>query len=435
MAAKFEGYTSSRASATNPHASQEEAPTVTVEEGRVVAGGYQTFAVRARGQLEVSPKIAHVKAVLDFCVKSLGTAAGAAESKAPETHAPSFLDIGCSGGGMMLAAAAAGCGRLRGLEHDRECVAACNKLFAEVNRLDGWNLYDTAVVARRLEAKTASELAAVTGGTHDVVLAAAVVHWLYSATASFGSLGAIVAAMAELVSPRGYLLIEWVDPSDPACQALGHVKMNPESATGPYTKEAFLSALHENFTQVNFIRPPLSETRQFYLARRPIRGRWLTRRGATASVRIAPDGSKVVKRVDTEGEFAAGGVFEREIFWLRKLEGKGVAPRLIHVNEGVRELVIEHAGPTMAAGGPLPADFAGQLLRLTAELARANCGYNDWGPDNLCVRDGKVRLIDFGWAPELVPDFGCGGAAVPLEKKPYGTREVDVFVLAKAAKK
>ena len=48
----------------------------------------------------------------------------------------------------------------------------------------------------------------------DIVLALALIHWIYSCTASFGDLHGIIERFAKLT--KYMLIIEWVEPDDQA---------------------------------------------------------------------------------------------------------------------------------------------------------------------------------------------------------------------------
>ncbi|MGW8258268.1 MAG: class I SAM-dependent methyltransferase, partial [Thermoguttaceae bacterium] len=81
----------------------------------------------------------------------------------------------------------------------------------------------------------------------DVVLALALVHWIYSCTATFGDLDAIVEKFAKLA--KYMLIVEWVEPDDPAINFFHHLDWNKQVKRGPYTLNAFEEALSKNFTR------------------------------------------------------------------------------------------------------------------------------------------------------------------------------------------
>jgi hypothetical protein len=97
----------------------------------------------------------------------------------------------------------------------------------------------------------------------DVVLAFAMIHWLYSCTATFGSLKAVVAKLTVLT--RELLLIEWVAPEDSAITFFKHTDWNADKIKGPYSLEAFEVALRQHFSRVAILGD-ISPTRTLYVA-------------------------------------------------------------------------------------------------------------------------------------------------------------------------
>ena len=71
----------------------------------------------------------------------------------------------------------------------------------------------------------------------DIVVALALVHWLYNCTAAFGSLSAVVERLASLAGDA--LIVEWVDPADPAIDFFGHLSWNAGPTSGPYNRTVF----------------------------------------------------------------------------------------------------------------------------------------------------------------------------------------------------
>lgn len=410
---KFSGYTSGRAREENPDASQAETPTFSVDgRGTVRIGGYQPIVASLGGELRTGKKIAHVRELL---------------KKIRDEADGELLDIGCSNGAAMLSAAACGYKRVRGLEHDRECVAVVEKTLAHLRDSPAWapSLEGVEIV----QGGFAPERAEL--GKHGAVLASAVIHWLYSATAGFGSLDAVVRAFAA--HAKKFLLVEWVDPLDPACKMLGHLEKNPGVHAEAYTLENFVSALELSFRSVSRVRMGSdTATRWFFLASEPVPDEaWKVAAGATADVRILP-GVKVVKTVRRTGEFAEHDTFHRELYWLQKLAPLDVAPRIRHINRDKQHMVMSYCGETLAElrdRGETPRQSAAEILRISGVLGGAGCAHNDYRPENVCVGgDGKFRMIDFGWAAAIALDFGCGGGAHPIPEKPYGSFWPDALV-------
>ena len=112
-----------------------------------------------------------------------------------------------------------------------------------------------------------------------------------------------------------------------------------------------------------------------------------------------PEGT-LVKRPHRFQEY---GILAREVDWLRRLGGTGVCPRLIEADDA--EIRMGYCGEPVFRGN-LPADWREQAEELLAALRRGGCAHNDIKCENLTVADGRLTLIDFGFATEI-------GAPIP----------------------
>ncbi len=70
-------------------------------------------------------------------------------------------------------------------------------------------------------------------------------------------------------------------------------------------------------------------------------------------------------------------------------------PKVISRNEG--ELSIEDCGELLTEDN-LPDNWKEQLIRIIIELRTNNVQHRDIKPDNLMIKNGIIKLIDFGWA-------------------------------------
>ena len=70
-------------------------------------------------------------------------------------------------------------------------------------------------------------------------------------------------------------------------------------------------------------------------------------------------------------------------------------PKVLSQAEDMIE--IEDCGDSLTADN-LPIDWKSQLIRILLELKANNIQHRDIKPDNLMVKDGLIKLIDFGWA-------------------------------------
>jgi serine/threonine protein kinase len=87
-------------------------------------------------------------------------------------------------------------------------------------------------------------------------------------------------------------------------------------------------------------------------------------------------------------------LLKREAIFLKKMNGVHV-PRLLEV--GDRWLVMEHCGDELSANN-LPINWRDQIDSIVSALDEAQIVHRDIKQGNLLVRDGKLFLIDFGWA-------------------------------------
>ncbi len=158
------------------------------------------------------------------------------------------LDIGANAGFFSIFAALKGAKEVTAIDMDKEYI----ELFRRIQ-----NFYNFKNI------KILNENLLNFNERSDLVLAFAMVHWLYSCTADYGNLNKVIAKLSSLTND--ILLIEWIEPNDNAIQFFKHIEFNKEIITGPYNKESFEEALKIHFyafKPIEFI----SSTRILYLA-------------------------------------------------------------------------------------------------------------------------------------------------------------------------
>lgn len=111
-------------------------------------------------------------------------------------------------------------------------------------------------------------------------------------------------------------------------------------------------------------------------------------KGAT-SVVSKQDG-KVIKK---QTGFMAYGLIENEKRILLQLSNIHF-PKVYDVDG---EMAVEDCGEMLTIDN-LPKDWKEQLVQIIFELKEYNVEHRDIKPDNLMIKDGIIKLIDFGWA-------------------------------------
>lgn len=251
----------------------------------------------------------------------------------------------------------------------------------------------------------------------DIVIALALIHWIYSCTAALGTLDAAVGSLSSLT--REMLIIEWVAPEDSAISFFGHLGFNPQVVSGPYDLATFEDALDHHFARWERIGE-VTPTRVIYAAFRrqheidstcpmPL----LHEQSSVLSCRMLTvlDGiehwSRVYVLPDRVEKQTTGGLAAHEREILAALDGAWF-PRVLEQGseEGSDTVRLERVeGDSLrkvgrAIGSDLEAfsAFAQGCLAILEALRIAGVQHRDIRADNVIVRDGAPVLIDFGWA-------------------------------------
>jgi hypothetical protein len=275
----------------------------------------------------------------------------------------------------------------------------------------------------------------------DMVLAFAMVHWLYSCTAAYGSLDAVVAKLAGL--SRSVLLVEWVAPEDEAIRSFKHTRWNPRVAQGAYNLEAFEAAMRKHFRKVEMIGPT-SATRMLYVGYG--RSREVTLHPALPL--LAPADRVIASRCLCEYEnkkyysrvyadVSADRIIKQTSFDLALHEAKilnrlkgAYFPKFISAEQhnGYSVLSMERvAGSELAEGraeiASTPKRLSGFLrecLAILDQLRAASIRHRDIRAEHVRVREGHPVLIDFGWAEMADEPYLSPGGLGGLERIPDG---------------
>lgn len=252
----------------------------------------------------------------------------------------------------------------------------------------------------------------------DVVIALALVHWVYSCTAVLGSLERVVEHLASLT--RKLLLVEWVAPEDPAIDFFHHLDWNPDHIRGPYDQATFENALKACFPRVHTIGEPVP-TRRLYVAFRAGHETDLSgplpllsgeERLVSSRKLVDFQGVEYWSQVyaNPEGTFtkqASLDLASREAALLgrlagphfpRALETRSVGGGSVASLERVEGVPLRDAASGIVSDRVVFLRFVDQCLDVLAALQGAGISHRDIRIDNFIVRDGLPVLLDFGWA-------------------------------------
>jgi hypothetical protein len=97
----------------------------------------------------------------------------------------------------------------------------------------------------------------------DLVLAFALIHWIYSCTSDYGSLDLSIKKLASLTNQM--LVIEWIEPDDEAIKFFKHTEWNQDIISEEYSRENFENALSKYFKKWEYVGD-IKSTRKLYFA-------------------------------------------------------------------------------------------------------------------------------------------------------------------------
>ncbi len=136
-------------------------------------------------------------------------------------------------------------------------------------------------------------------------------------------------------------------------------------------------------------------------------------RGATSVVRYNPTTKIVSKRVTA---LLNRSIYTRELYWLQYMNKKEYSwcPKLLGSDAPTHTIYMEYVGTPISKANA-PTDWVKQLQEILADLKKENIRHNDIKRTELLVKDGKLYLIDYGWASRG-NDWSCGQGFNALTK-------------------
>ena len=101
-------------------------------------------------------------------------------------------------------------------------------------------------------------------------------------------------------------------------------------------------------------------------------------------------------------------VRDREIFWLQYLNEKGYnwCPKFWGIDPISKAIYMEYVGERINKNNA-PENWEEQLQKILDDLRSEEIQHNDIKPTEVLVKDGKIHVIDFGWATKGT-DWSCG---------------------------
>ena len=369
-------------------------PGIEVRPGRVTIHGYQEFRISPE---KIEPlRIDQPLRIKRKLVQSIFN---------PDyLTGKTVLDIGANGGFFSLWACHNGARQVVSLDMDEAYL----DLIRQAQTAFGWQNIRT-IHARVQDWDEPA----------DLVLAFAMVHWLYSCTANYGSLEAVVEKLAGL--SRSLVLIEWVAPEDPAIRSFKHSEWNPRVAKDGYNLEAFESALRKWFCKVEMIGPT-SPTRTLYMgcrrrhevtlhpalpllapADRVISSRCLAEyKKRKYYSRVYSDASpdRIVKQATADMALHEAKILERlqGAYFPRVISSEQCDGYSVFVMERIVGVELAESRAEISSNPKYLAGFLGECLAILSQMRAAGIRHRDIRLENVLVRDGHPALIDFGWA-------------------------------------
>ena len=138
--------------------------------------------------------------------------------------------------------------------------------------------------------------------------------------------------------------------------------------------------------------------------------------GVTSETKISSNGKTIHKRII---RFLDHDCYERElhVLGLLALHQFDWCPRVISRNDENKSFVMNYCGEILPKA-KRPTDYKKQVQKILDDMKSIRLKHNDIKHKETLILNGKVYLIDFGWA-SIDDDFSCG-IAISSRKKPCG---------------
>ena len=226
--------------------SQRESPSshLNQQNKTITVKGYQTYRLTSRGTVDLigGRHDGKMHAIFQF-LKTLHKK----WKKKSNGSRMTMADVGCSNGLVSFLGWQAGFQKVYALDHDKACISLLQDVTRQQSSLT--NCRSSTSVITPTQYSFGDDFPC-----SDVVVAGAIIHWVYSCTSAFGSLESIIEYLAS--HTKHVLIIEWVSPNDQAIREFKHLSFTKSCHKEPYDKEHFLLALSKHFTSVRKLQHP-----------------------------------------------------------------------------------------------------------------------------------------------------------------------------------
>lgn len=342
--------------------SQAETPLIKQVGNTLKVGGYQTYWLNLQtNNMTFKNKIGkfeYIKSVLSNLYSN--------------PSVTTLTDIGCSAGEISFIAQRVGYKRINCLDHDSEYVSTVAKLVSMQDLND-------VVFPRQFSFGEQFDRS-------DIVVCGALIHWVFSCTADFGDFNAIMEYLFASVGK--FLLIEWVDPMDPAIRIFHHLACNSKPTKEAYNAQNFERAL-SNYGRITSKKAVDGLTRVMYLVE---------------SLRFSPNSSlsssgarKVVKSLEriTNGSLE---ITEHEVCILNILQQFPWSQRFLSSSND--EVLLSDVGKPVSKK-TLPSNYKEQLQQILEDMQSVGVHHNlliTKYSHNIMEKDGKLSVVNFSVA-------------------------------------
>jgi SAM-dependent methyltransferase len=220
--------------------SQKETPIIKYEGDNIIVTGYQSFIINKKTRNIKYIKKKNKFNYIDKLMKKLNS----------EHNCISIVDIGCNSGLTSLIAFNNNFEYIFSLDHDTEYIDTLKTIKNNCN------------------IKKINEIVYSFGDElntkFDVVFCGALIHWIFSLTASFGNFISIIKYLISITNK--FLIIEWVPPTDGAIKSFNHIKKLDKNIDEEYNTHNFEIAI-KKFTNI-ISKETCDSTRTIYFLKK-----------------------------------------------------------------------------------------------------------------------------------------------------------------------